>query len=419
MKESIKKHYHWIIALVMLLQLAVIGGLANNYNGLFILHITEELGISRASYSLAFCLKYLCSFLGTLFSGVLFLRFGNKRPLLWGLILSGIGYALLPLSNSIGLLALGNILLGLGDALCCTAAVSRIVSAWFHRYKGLVWGLVSASTGIGGSLICVVLSGIIQRSGWRTAYLVSAAIVGATLLLVLLLVRSRPEQIGLSPYGMGYVQKAKKKADDDHWPGFSMPELKKEPTFYLALVSIFFSSFAIYLAYDIIVPHLQDQGLSQSEAVAQQSAMLVYLTVSKFVAGLLSDWLGSKPTTVGCTLVGAASLWLLSRVSGTAGATAAVLLFAIGLPLPTVLLPLLTLKLFGYKAQSSYHGIFMSLPQLGLLIAAPVSNLVYDHAGSYSPVLMIAAGLSITAAVLYVVTCIMASHRRKTMSHEK
>ena len=69
--SAVKKHYHWIVAVVMLLELAVIGGLANNYSGLFILPITQELEIPRASFSLAFCLKYLFSFLGTLFSGVL------------------------------------------------------------------------------------------------------------------------------------------------------------------------------------------------------------------------------------------------------------------------------------------------------------------------------------------------------------
>ena len=413
--SAVKKHYHWIVAVVMLLELAVIGGLANNYSGLFILPITQELEIPRASFSLAFCLKYLFSFLGTLFSGVLFLRWGNKKPLLLGLVLCGAGYALLPLSTNVVLLAVGNILLGLGDALCCTAAVSRIVTAWFHRFKGLVWGLVSASTGIGGSIICVLLSGILQRSGWRAAYFISAIIVAGTLALVLLLVRSRPEEMGLSPYGMGYIpNKQKKVSADDHWPGYTMPELKKQPAFYLAIVSVFLSSFAIYLAYDIIVPHLQDQGLSQSEAVSQQSMMLVYLTASKFLAGLLCDWLDSKSVTIGCTVFGAVSLFLLANVTNTGNATLAIIFYAIGLPLPTVLIPLLTYRLFGYRAQSTYHGIFMAIPQLGLLIAAPIANAVYDSAGSYSPVLLISTGFSVAAVVLYILVYVLAARRRKS-----
>ena len=94
MRKNMKKHYHWIVAVVMLLELAVIGGLANNYSGLFILPITGELGITRASFSLAFCLKYLFSFLGTLLSGALFLRWGNKKPLLLGLLAAAAAAAL-------------------------------------------------------------------------------------------------------------------------------------------------------------------------------------------------------------------------------------------------------------------------------------------------------------------------------------
>ena len=407
MFSKIKKHYHWIIAVLMFLQLAAVGGLGNNYSGLFILPITEDLGISRASFSVAFTLKYLMGFVTTLFSGVLFLRFGNKLPMVAGLLACGLGYAILPLSTNIIPLAIGNILLGFGDALCCTAAVSRIISAWFHRYQGLVWGAVSASTGIGGSVICMLLSGIIQSHGWRIAYFTSAVIIAVTLILVLILVKGRPEQMELSPYGFGMTSTQKRPAKDPQWPGYSMDELLRKPIFYLTLLSVFLSSCAIYLAYDIIVPHLQDSGLTQDQAVAQQSAMLIYLTASKFLSGALSDRLGSKTVTIGCAAIGGVSLWLLSAVSSPASATAAIVFYAIALPLPTVLIPLLTQKLFGYKAHSMYLGIFMSIPQLALLIAAPASNTVFDLTGTYTPALITAAILAAMSTVLFMVTSLI------------
>ena len=150
MPSTIKKHYHWVIAAVMLIELAVIGGIANNYNGLFLLPVTEDLGIPRASYSLAYSAKYLFGFISTLFSAFLFLRLGNRLPLVAGLALTATGYALLPLSNDIAMLAVANAILGMGDALSCTAAASRVIGDWFHKHKGMVWGVVSASTGLGG-----------------------------------------------------------------------------------------------------------------------------------------------------------------------------------------------------------------------------------------------------------------------------
>ena len=413
MLSSIKRHYHWVIAVVMLLELAVIGGISNNYNGLFILPITTELEISRASFSLAYTLKYLFSFATTLFSGVLILRFGNKKPLVAGLFFCGAGYALLPMSTSTALLAAGNVLLGIGEALCCTAAVSRIISVWFHRYQGLVWGAVSASTGIGGSILCVLLSGIIQSQGWRMAYLFAAVIVAVTVVLVLIFVKSRPEEMQLSPYGIGYAPKKKQSRSDDHWPGYTKEQLWHQPVFYLALICVFSVSLSIYLAYNNIVPHLQGQGLTQSEAVAQQSAMLIYLTVSKFLAGMLSDWIGPKAVSIICSILAAISLFLLSRVMPGANATVTIFLYALALPMTTVMVPLLASSLLGYRAQSTYHGIFMSMPTLGILIASPVSNAVFDRAGSYTPALQFAAVLAAASTVLLAINGILANRKRK------
>ena len=55
----------------------------------------------------------------------------------------------------------------------------------------------------------------------------------------------------------------------------------------------------------------------------------------------------------------------------------------------------------------------MAIPQLGLLIAAPIANAVYDSAGSYSPVLLISTGLSASAVILYAVTYLLANKSRK------
>lgn len=399
MPSAIKKHYHWVIAAVMLIELAVIGGIANNYNGLFLLPVTEDLGIPRASYSLAYSAKYLFGFIGTLFSAFLFLRLGNRLPLVAGLALTATGYALLPLSNDIAMLAVANAILGMGDALSCTAAASRVIGDWFHKHKGMVWGVVSASTGLGGSLFCMILSGIMESSSWRTAYTICSIIVAVTLVFVGLLLRSKPHSIGLQPYGLGAVEKAKKTAHGQ-FAGPTMGELKRKPAFYLGLVVAFLVSFSVYLAYDNVVPHLQDQGLSQTEAVAQQSSMLIYLTIAKILAGLLSDWLGAKATSIGALAFTVVSLILLAGATSGISAAAALFCFALALTFVTVLLPLLTYRLFGYRSHGASLALFMAMPTLGLLVASPIANAVFDSVGSYSPIMLISAGVGGTAMLL-------------------
>ena len=412
MLTFIKKHYHWVIAAVMLLEMAVIGGIANNYNGLFLLNVTADLGISRASYSLAYCAKYLFSFISTLFSAYFFLRFGNRIPLIAGLVFEAIGYALLPLSNDIAMLAVANAILGIGDAFCCTAAASRIIGDWFHKHKGTVWGIVSASTGVGGSLFCMLLSGIMETSGWRAGYTVCSITVAAIFLLILILIKSKPGSIGLKPYGMGQIQKIKKTAHDQ-FAGPTMGELKKKPVFYLGLLVAFWVSFSLYLAYDNVVPHMRDQGLTQAEAVAQQSSMLIYLTVSKILAGLLWDWIGAKATSVGAIAFTVVSMILLAGVSSMTSATLAMISFALALSFVTVLLPMLIYRLYGYRSHGASLAIFMAMPTLGLLIASPTANGVFDAVGSYSPIMLISAGISAAALLLLFVLFFLSKRLEK------
>lgn len=417
MFSFIKKHYHWVIAAVMLIELAVIGGIANNYNGLFLLPVTEDLEIPRASYSLAYCTKYLFSFVSTIFSAYLFLRLGNRIPLIAGLAFSAVGYALLPLSNDIAMLAVANAIVGIGDALSCTAAASRVISDWFYKHKGIVWGVVSASTGIGGSVICMILSGIMESSGWRSGYTACSVIVAGALVLVVLLLRSKPSSIGLKPYGIGELQKAKKTAHGQ-FAGPSMEELKRKPVFYLGLLVAFLAAFSVYLAYDNVVPHLQDQGLTQAEAVAQQSSMLIYLTIAKVLAGLLSDWIGAKATTLGAIGFIVLSLFLIAKAATPAAATLALFCFSLALTFVSVLLPLLTYRLFGYRSHGASLAIFMAMPTLGLLVASPTANAVFDAVGSYSPIMLISAGIGGITLILTVILYFMAKRMEKNFQHE-
>ncbi|MBE6940700.1 MAG: hypothetical protein E7455_00210 [Ruminococcaceae bacterium] len=49
----LKKHYHWIIVIVMMLQTTIYGGLANTLASIYTIPVTTELGMSRANFSLA------------------------------------------------------------------------------------------------------------------------------------------------------------------------------------------------------------------------------------------------------------------------------------------------------------------------------------------------------------------------------
>lgn len=418
MLSWIKQRYHWIIALVMLIELAVVGGMANNYASLYVIPITLDLGTTRAGFSLAISVKSLVSFICTSVSGVVFLRFGTKKSILFGMSLYAAALGALSQSTTITAIAIVSAFAGAAEAFCCTASASRVVGDWFNRFQGTVLGLVSAATGFGGSIMCTVLSSVISDSGWRTSYIVAALIILAAGVLVLIFVRSRPEDMGLTPYGADYKPKKKvHRREDDHWLGYTMQELLRMPIFYLTAAVFFLSAVCLYLAFNMIVPHLQDQGMSAADAATLNSLLMIFLAVYKFLFGALCDVIGPKLVCVICMIASSIGLWLLAGVTGFIGGLIAIMIYAMGLPIVTVTIPLLTYPLFGYRSHSTTLGIFMAMPMLGSLIANPVANAVYDLVGSYSPVFQFASILSVVVIGLYILLYILSTKTRSR--HEK
>ena len=397
----IKKHYHWIIVALILFEQAVHIGIINNISGLFIIPVTEDLGISRGSFSLAYSLRSLAGFFSTLFSGIFFAKYGYRKLCTLFLLITAGAYALLGSSHSVVMLAVALTLAGMGEGFCSTAAASRMVNTWFHTHQGLILGLVTASTGLGGSLFSIILSGTIEADGWRAGYYLCGILVAAMAVLIFLISRDRPGQIGLLPYGAGqHHGKKARKEHRDHWYGYEPKDVTRKPAFYLMLAVVFLSCSCCYSAFTAVVPHFQDCGMSAAKAASMQSIMLLALAATKFFCGILSDICGAKAVNVLCLICNIAALVLLAFSQNEWIALAAVLVFSVGLVMTTITVPLLSSALFGYHPQSNIIGIFMALIPAASVVTLPVVNAIYDRIGTYSPIFLAFAGVGVVTLII-------------------
>ena len=80
-----------------------------------------------------------------------------------------------------------------------------------------------------------------------------------------------------------------------------------------------------------------------------------------------------------------------------------ILLFAVGLCMSSIMIPLIAASLFGYKACMSVNGIFLGLSSFSSLFSSPISSMCYDATGLYSPVYRVTALVNIGVTVLYLV----------------
>lgn len=413
---EIKKNYHWLIAAALLLQLFLIGGIYNNLSNLFMLPVTESLKIARSSFALAVSMKGLASFVSTFFSGALLHRFGYRKMVSLLMLTNSIALVIMATGKNVAVLGLGFGIMGLGDGICLNAGPPRVVRHWFHKHQGLVLGCVSAATGLGGSAMCLFVSGMIEKCGWQGAFLCCAALYSVMAVVLFALIRNRPEDIGLKPFGEGQFAGKKKENVRPKWEGFSWTQLLRRPAFYLTVLACFLTNCCIYSLSQNLVPHIRSIGFSNAQAVTVQSVFMLLLAVSKLGAGVLCDRIGGKRITLICLGCATAGLGIMSVSQNYYLVWASVVLLSFGLPLTIMTVPLLAQDLFGYQAQTMAVGVLMSTSPLAILTASTLSNGVFDRLGSYCPVYVVATLMALVLLGLYGVIYLMVHRDKKKLS---
>lgn len=401
MVTAVKKRYHWVIFSVLLLQLFLYIGIYNNLESLFVTPVSENMGISRGSFSLAYSAVSLAGFVSTFFSGFMLAEMGYRKCITLFLGTTALAFIGLSMAKNVLTLAFCFAATGLGNGVTINIGYTVIVRSWFHKHQGTVLGVLSASSGLGGSLLCVVMESVMQASSWRTVYFVCGIALLAVMVVMLLAIRNTPEEIGLAPLGKG--QYDRKKPLREFPVGLELKHLVKRPSFYVMLVATFFSAVGLYTMSRTVIPHFENSGLSRAEATAMQSVMLLIMTGTKLGSGFFADRIGAKFVAVICIVGGVIGQILMLLVNSVGVAFAAVLFVDLALPISMLTVPLLTPELFGVKGQTTAQGIFMSVSTLAILFCGPGSSMVYDAVGSYKPVYVVGLAAMILALMLHLV----------------
>ena len=277
MKERNGQLRYLSIVIGAFLSVGVIVGLTNNLYSLYVIPITTGLGISRGLYSMGITVRYIASAFCNLFMGRLYQRFGYRRPTVLLVLLVAASYVGYGTARNAVPLFLGALIYGVGEYFISTAALSRMLGNWFQSHLGVVTGIVMAASGVGGSALSLVLSGIMESAGWRTSLLFAAGLLAAVAVMIFFVMKDRPEELGLQPYHdperRGAAHKPKKVAAP--WAGVPMQVLLKKPYFYLTMIGMMLATIASNGVYSAVVPHLQDRGLSAAYAAKMLSLMLV------------------------------------------------------------------------------------------------------------------------------------------------
>jgi len=194
-------HPAWIaLAVTFLVLLAAAAVRATP--GVLFLPLEREFHWSRSTVSVAVSVNILLYGLVGPFAGALMQQLGVRRTTIIALTLLAVGVSLATLvTQPWQLVLLWGVVVGTGSGMAALVLGATIVNRWFVARRGLAMGILTASTATGQLIFLPILAALIQRQGWRLGILVVASAAVLVIPLVVWLLRERPADVGLAPYG--------------------------------------------------------------------------------------------------------------------------------------------------------------------------------------------------------------------------
>ena len=179
---------------------AYVGGTFWQGFGAFFDPIVAHFGWSRAATAGALSLQRLEAGLISPFVGIFINRFGPRRVILWGVLVTGLGFVFLSQTHSLWQFYVAMSVIGIGLEFGSFFAIGITVANWFVVKRAMAMSLFTAGTGLGGLLVPVVVA-LIALTDWRMGLLVVGIGFWVIGIPVAMIMRSRPEEYGLYPDG--------------------------------------------------------------------------------------------------------------------------------------------------------------------------------------------------------------------------
>ena len=193
--------YGWLVTLGCAFVVFGVAGGQFSF-GVFLKPMTEEFGWSRGTLSLAFGVTFMISGLLRPLAGYLADRYSPKWVALAGVLIMGWMLVLIPAVNNLLQLYIIFAFMSIGVTLGTGPILTKIVSQWFVVRRGLTLGIVSGAGSFGAMFLVPATSAVLVVWSWQQAYLALGLFLVAIILPIgILLIRNRPEDKGLRPYG--------------------------------------------------------------------------------------------------------------------------------------------------------------------------------------------------------------------------
>lgn len=387
-------HYGWVIVIVGVLVTLCNLGLGRFAFGMILPSMGKGLSLSYSEMGVISTANFVGYLVGALVCGRLTSTIGARATITGALALIAVSLALVGLATGFWLAVVAFSIAGFGSGAGNVATVG-LVSHWFLRsMRGKASGLI-----VTGSGYAIMASGLViprvntqfGASGWRVNWWIIAVVVALTAVLSILLLRNRPEDLGLTAHGHAV------KDAQPHEP-ISETEQRRTTARLGGIYALFGASYIVYVTF-IVTTLVAERGFDESAAGWFWFAVGFLSIFSGPIFGALSDHAGRK--------IGLAAVFGMHTIS--------FLLVGLNLPNPFLYASVVFFGLAAWSipgimgaAVGDYMSPHQAVHSLGILTvcfgvgqaAGPaIAGVLADRSGSFNSSYVLAAALAALGAI--------------------
>jgi sugar phosphate permease len=393
----------WIVGACFVISLYVHGIIGFGFTAL-IEPLSREFRWSYLQISLASSLRGVEVGLLAPIVGLLVDRWGPRRLMLGGTLLTGLALILMSRTASLGMFYGVFILIALGMTALSPTVTMTTMANWFTRRIGTATGIMHSGVGFSGLMIPIVVL-LVDTLGWRTAMTLLGLFLLVIISLLTLIVRHRPEQYGLLPDGeTGATVTAGKELVplEISSKDIGAREAIRSSSFWHIALAMMFQIMLVNAVVTHMIPYVGSVGLPRATAGLIASAVPLTSVVGRLSFGWLSDRIDPR-RIMGCgyIMMSLGLVFFTLAAGGNAGLLIpSVALFSIGFGGNAIVRATIIREYFGRRSFGTIHGFIMGVAVVGHLSGPPLAGWVFDTWGSYQGIWLAFAVLAVVPLLL-------------------
>jgi len=380
--------------------------------GFFFKPLQSEFGWSRSALAAVQTIARVTEALIAPVVGPLIDRYGARVLMPIGAIITGLAMLGITQINALWqFYLLRGVVSAIGFTLMGGLVSGVAINNWFIRKRGRAIAISRIGSNLSNIIFVPVTVFVIAASGWQTMFVIFAVVTWiAVLLPSVILMRRRPEDMGLHPDGIVPETAGASENEDEEFPVngltstpepvWSRREVLKTRSFWLLAASFGINSMAFQGINISLAPYIQDLGYGEGMLATVMTFRAIMAAAALLLVGFLAERADRVIVRVAPFVIQGIAVFFFLLAEEPVFLWLAVALYGFGLSGVVVIQEVLFANFFGRLSLGMVRSLAF-LVSFGFGASGPIAmNAVFDILGSYQPALIAIIGFFVLSAFI-------------------